>query len=453
MCGCKKSWLDVAPDKSLIIPTELKDFQAILDNSEQTFNYSPGLILTSSDDFYIEQSGLLALVPYERNSYLWAKEVYEGRLIDDWSKPYQQVFYTNIVLEGLQKVTQTSANKEEWNSIKGTALFHRAFAFFNLAQMFAASYDPVTADQLPGIPIRLSANVNDKSKRGTLRQTYDQIIQDLTEAMDLLPLNTTVKTRPDKTAAMALFSRLYLIMGNYEQAERFADLSLAATNKLLDYNTIDTLGTGRPFPATPSTGTGNPEVLFYSGMPLYVFPTRTELARVDTLLYRSYDHRDLRKVLFFRNRGNGNYTFRGTYSGGLRSHLFSGLATDEMYLNRAECLARRNQVSKAMNDLNTLLVKRWKKDKFIPLSANNADEALTLIFNERRKELISRGIRWTDLRRLNKETKYAITLKRVIGGTIYLLPPGDQRYVFPLPNDELTGFDMLQIPVKYRGSL
>jgi hypothetical protein len=89
--------------------------------------------------------------------------------------------------------------------------------------------------------------------------------------------------------------------------------------------------------------------------------------------------------------------------------------------------------SAAMNDLNTLLMKRWKTGTFIPYTAINATDALSKILTERRKELLMRGIRWSDLRRLNKEPQFAKTLIRVIGGQTYYLYPNDKRYVFPIP--------------------
>jgi len=58
---------------------------------------------------------------------------------------------------------------------------------------------------------------------------------------------------------------------------------------------------------------------------------------------------------------------------------------------------------------------------------------LNKILTERRKELLMRGLRWTDLRRLNKETAFATTLSRIVNGTTYTLPPNDPGYVFRIP--------------------
>jgi hypothetical protein len=81
------------------------------------------------------------------------------------------------------------------------------------------------------------------------------------------------------------------------------------------------------------------------------------------------------------------------------------------------------------------MIKRWSNNgSWAPFTASNSTEALNLILEERRKELVFRGLRWTDLRRLNKQG-YNITLKRVLDGKTHILSPGDDRWVFPIPPD------------------
>jgi starch-binding outer membrane protein, SusD/RagB family len=53
---------------------------------------------------------------------------------------------------------------------------------------------------------------------------------------------------------------------------------------------------------------------------------------------------------------------------------------------------------------------------------------------------LMRGIRWIDIKRLNKEGKNIIP-KRLIDGQTYLLPLESSYYALPLPQDilNLTG--------------
>jgi len=65
---------------------------------------------------------------------------------------------------------------------------------------------------------------------------------------------------------------------------------------------------------------------------------------------------------------------------------------------------------------------------------------------ERRKELLFRGLRWTDLRRLNLDPRFAVTLARNVSGQIYSLPPEDPRYAWPIPDDEIQASGIPQNP-------
>jgi hypothetical protein len=182
----------------------------------------------------------------------------------------------------------------------------------------------------------------------------------------------------------------------------------------------------------------NDEVIYHV---IYNYPEilSNYISIVDSNLYRSYDANDLRKYLYF-DTSDGNPRFKGGYDGYTD---FAGIATDEIYLIRAECYARTGDVAHAVADLNTLLSSRYKAGTFTPYKTTDASDALAKILTERRKELLYRGLRWTDLRRLNKDSRFAITLKRNLNGEIYTLPPNDVRYVYPIPDEEIriSGFE------------
>jgi len=46
-----------------------------------------------------------------------------------------------------------------------------------------------------------------------------------------------------------------------------------------------------------------------------------------------------------------------------------------------------------------------------------------------------RGIRWTDLRRLNLDASSAITIYRKLNGTVYKLEPNSVNYILPIADD------------------
>jgi hypothetical protein len=138
--------------------------------------------------------------------------------------------------------------------------------------------------------------------------------------------------------------------------------------------------------------------------------------------------------------------FKGSYSGSGLVATFDGIANDELYLIRSECYARTGNINAAIADLNGLLKKRWKTGTFVPVTTSDAKAALKLILSERKKELIFRGLRWSDLRRLNTDEQFKVTLYRHIGGQQYSLTPGDKRYVMPIPDNEINIDGLAQNP-------
>lgn len=440
--ACQKDFLDKKPDRSKLVPKTVADFQALLDY--QLFYSGPALHEIMGDDFVTSDQGLQSLSEIEISAYSWSPNIFLGLAsVPDWNICYTQIFTANVILEGLQRITTLERDGADYNSTKGNALFQRAFAYYSLAQLFAAPYNPTTAASLPGIPLRPVSDINAQYPRGTIQQTYDQIIKDLEAAFVLLPAQVNYKHRPSKPASLAMLARVYLIMGNYTKAMDFADQTLKLKHDLLDYSQIKGSATNRIMPA--ALPNGNAEVIFYKGARLYAFPVSASLVGIVPELYQAYHKDDLRKTLFFRDRGNGIFTFRGGYGGSINTELFTGLAVDEIYLIRAECAARKGEINLALNDLNHLLQTRWNSDKFVPYTSNDRDEVLRIILKERRKELLCRGLRWTDLRRLNLNADFATDLTRIINGKTYKLLPNGDRYTFPLPDYELNG-DVKQNP-------
>jgi hypothetical protein len=422
--SCKK-YLDAKTDKSLVIPSTLEDAQALLDNYQGMNQFFPFLGNISDDNFYVTDSYFNSQNITYRNYHTWAKEAVDET---DWNYMYGMVLNADIAIETINKLSPSLQNSARANNIKGQALFFRALGLYNVVQYYAAPYDSSTASKLPGIPLRLSSDATIISKRATLQQSWQQIENDLKFSIDLLPVYNTILSRPNKASAYAALAEIYLDMSKFKHAANYADSSLHLNHTLINYNTLDTT---KLYPFTRF----NSEVLFSSVTQNIAMLTVNNYI-VDSLLFQSYDGNDLRRKLYFKNNGMETVGFTGSYDGS--SSLFNGIATDEVYLIKAECEARKGLADSAMTLLNTLLETRWITGTFIPFTATNAEEALNIILTERRKELILRSKRWFDLRRLNKETNYARTLTRIQNGTTYTLPPGDPRYVFPIPVQAVT---------------
>lgn len=427
-----KDFLEVKPDQRLVVPEKLNDLQALLDNV--FINTNPGIAEGASDNVYLTQVDFNALTSdRERNVYLWRNTANDGDA-GIWQRCYNTILSANIVLETLAS-NQYLGQDAQVANLKGQALFHRSNQFFNLLLLFSKAYDVNTSATDLGIPLRLKSDVEQVNKRNTVEECYAQILKDLQEAATLLAPKGLVASRPDQVNTFALLSKVTLFKGEYIASKGYADQSLAIYQELIDYNTLNASSTA-PFTQL------NKETIFYAtGVAQLLVPSRS---RVDSNLYRQYATNDLRRSLFFTNLANGTQQFKGSYNGQNNAILFTGLTTAEVLLNRAEALARLGERDKAINDLRTLLVKRWRTGTLPALVAIDNDAALKLVLQERRKELLYRGVRWYDLKRLNKEAGLAITLKRVIGGQTYELIPNASAYVFPITQEVILRGGLIQ---------
>ena len=448
LAACTKHFLEAKPSTNLLVPSTVSDFQSLLDNTT-VFNLVPTLGEASCDDYYFPLGFWQGLDTREKNAYVWAVDIFDGQGDQqDWNTPYRQVFYANVVLDGLGNQPEADS-LAQWNNVKGEALFSRAFAFYNLSQIFAPAYGTVSDTAHLGIALRLHSDISIPSTRSTVPQTYQQIINDLDSAERylpaLLPNLNSYRNRPVKVCAQALLARVYLSMRNYLQAKTYADSALKYYDSLIDYNTISPLTILLPF--TPL----NNETIYQAGFlgpnqPGFP-PYQTYLVggfdpntRVDSGLYQSYDTNDLRRVIYFRYKPHDSTYFKGSYTGTF--YPFGGLAIDELYLIRAEGAARMGDLITPANDINMLLSKRWVSGTFPGYSFTTMDQALDTVLLERRKELVFRGLRWTDLRRLNADNA-GIELKRVLD-TTYILHPNSSLYTLPLPPDVINLSTMQQ---------
>jgi hypothetical protein len=419
--SCTK-YLEPKPASSLVIPKEVANLQALLDNNLQ-MNLSSYMGEASADNYYMTTAVWSALsTEAYKNIYIWGPELIYDTYANDWSDLYQQAYYANVVLEYGKKIDVPQSDKAALNKALGSAYFFRARAFHNVAIHWAKAFDPTDASNVLGIPLRLNTNINEVSVRASLEASYQQIISDLKTSLPLLPLAPAHVMQPSKTAAYALLARVFLSMQDYTKGALYSDSALQLNNTLLDYNTLNA---SDAFPV-PSF---NSEVIFHGIMnvPPHLNTTR---AIIDSSLYQSYQNNDLRKTVFFKSNGNGTYAFKGSYFTSLT--LFTGIANDEVYLTRAECYAKLNKTNEAMNDLNTLMVNRWKKGTFLPYTATSAADALQQIRKERRKELLLRDTRWMDIKRLNIDGA-GISITRYLNNTLSTLPPNDRRFALPIP--------------------
>lgn len=427
-CG---DYLELKPDKKMVIPATLSDLQALLNNTGFMNQSEEAIGEMSADNYYLNSDALSSIDEWSRDTYLWGEHTTPGGA--GWGNYYRIILYANQVIESVESHEGSLTDK---GILKGKAYFFRGNAFYQLAQIYSVAYDKATAADRLGLPLRLSPGISDPSIRATLKETYEQILSDFHAAANYLPAWIFEEpTQPNKAAALAGLARTYLLMGDYERSLEMARASLTIHSSIIDYNELDG---SKPNPIELF----NDETIYFSRFGSAI-TLRNEICNVDTMLFQLYHQNDLRKNMLFENRKDGSVRFRGNYAGNDSQGIFNGITTAEIVLIEAESLARLNKLNEAEQALTKLLEKRYKSESELSVRFNGEEDALLRIIEERRKELLFRGARWSDLRRMNLDERFKMTLYRQVGSSVFSLLPNDNRYVFRIPDEviEITGVE------------
>lgn len=417
----RDEFLDIKPDKSLVVPNTLEDLKAMLNNT-LTMNRGYGSIPNiASDDYFISYNTWNSLHSMsEKSTYIWADDIYEeDDLFNDWKLTYQTIYYSNLIIKYSKKLLSNSEDQMEIKEVIAQARFFRAWAYHCLSVIYCKTYEAETANTDLGLPIRTDYDVTLKVERSSLEDLYSFIISELKEIIDELPSEVSLKTLPTKVSASALLSRVFLMMNKFEESLYYTDKVLGRNNQLIDHKVID-------ITKVYSFDLFNEEILFYSAHIASTALSQT-YSRIDSNLYDLYEENDLRKFTYFRADIDDSKVFKGSYSGS--NILFNGLSTSEVILNRAECLARLNKKEEAKGQMDYFLAYRYKGI----LPEYSLEEVLNFILLERRRELVLRGIRWIDLKRLNLNKDTETVLKRNLDDIEYTLLPNSKNYVFTIP--------------------
>lgn len=141
-----------------------------------------------------------------------------------WLAAYNVIAHTNIVIEAVDKVP--NKDDQQKRKILGQAYAIRGMVFFDLLRLYAEDYDR-NSDR-SGIVIRTQVDIT-SIPRATVKESYDQIFDDLTTADDLLK-NTTVNASSansnyiDEWGTKALLARVSLYAGMFDKAFEYASL-------------------------------------------------------------------------------------------------------------------------------------------------------------------------------------------------------------------------------------
>jgi starch-binding outer membrane protein, SusD/RagB family len=365
----------------------------------------------------------------------------DANIDDTWSDAYQIISQINLTLRDIDKLS--ADNPGAVNRIKAQALVLRAMVHFDILRYWVDDYDRNSSS--PSIPYITVFDREQKPSRGTVKETYDKIEADLTEAENLManmdrPINDAGRAYADLDVIYALRARESLYSNQLDAA--------------IDYATrvIDN------YPLAPSVlfpliwnDAANVEVIwsivFNSGEDnvagnAYFALTNRSSYRPNPTLVASYDPvNDVRFDSYFKIITSNGGTDRRVLSKFLAKQSavdrpdgvvnFKVFRTGEMYLIRAEAYARKGGLDESFGlaDLNELRAARI--EGYVPEVLTGV-ALLDAIAFERRKELIGEGHRWFDLKRTSR------TVARANCSDFCTLDPSDRAWTWPIPLTEIN---------------
>lgn len=364
---------------------------------------------------------------------------------------YKIIANTNMILSNIDKANGDDGEKA---IIKGQAQAYRAWAYWNLVQMYGKRFNAETSNTQDGVPLVLS-NITTPLPRASVADVYAQINKDIDSAIVNLAEATQgykVKSHISENVAKGIKARIALTTQDWNTAAQYAAEARAGLQLMdsADYTKGFNNYENREW-MWGSHQVSEQTTYFYS---FFAFMSanynssniRTNPKGINSVLYNKISASDVRKQLWSPTGAGipvppggitpkyANKKFLVATSSSIGDVPIMRVA--EMYLIEAEALAHLHQDGAAADVLYTLAVNR---DKQYVKSTNTGDALLEEILTQRRIELWGEGFRYYDLKRLNLPLdRTGTNHDPVLTNGLMRVEPGDIRWEFLIPQDEIN---------------
>ena len=433
LCSCD-DYLSNVP-KGQRIPTTLNDFSVMLADEYTNCREDVTQALVLLNDRYVSD-GYLSYYELWNANYFWDENA--DRIAMNKSDEttyyngYAGISTANLLIENAP--TATEATDAERGQVIAQAKILRAMKYFTLVNYYAKTYNAATAATDGGVPLITSAEVGATYTQPSVQEIYDFIVQDINEALPALPERALNVLYADKATAYALAARVYLQMGNYQEALASAGEALKRNDRLFDW--VAFYNDNAAVLSVPDVYQSITSPMGFDYEENYIFCHGNNSYSGNDLQMREdrgnrFEQGDAHFMSRWKIRTMAGSTYYNPNMGGYFNR--GGLTTTEVYLIHAECLARTGNVAGAMDVLNKVRQKRILPEYYQPLAASSADEAIDMIIKVKGDALVQTIIPFCDARRLNLEPAHARTLTKVENGQQYTLSPSSHMWVMPFP--------------------
>ena len=395
-----------------------------------------------------------------------------------WSNLYKIIANCNNILA----VADRETSNPDALSANGQALALRAFAYWELAQLYAFHIKGHETDAC--VPLVLESNKDELAlmgiERSTVAKVYEQITEDIDEAIVALDKAAAEKVkRGDKryinnTVAYGLRARINLTLENWSAAASDAAkaIELAEAEGIRPYS-IKELADPSSFILMDSSEpsyvwadiiaetddvveTGICNFSSHMGSMNYGYASYAEGRAISKKLFATIADNDVRKGWWLDESGlsanisaEANAYMADNYSNLARLQVKYGpykgelgtstnacdvplMRVEELYLIKAEALGRDN-TSAGVSALNDF-VSTYRQPGY-SFAASSADAFVDEVFRQRRIELWGEGLNWFDIMRLNKGID-----RRGCGfeaTAVFNIPAGAQILLWRIPKAEI----------------
>ncbi|WP_159522460.1 RagB/SusD family nutrient uptake outer membrane protein [Sunxiuqinia indica] len=339
-----------------------------------------------------------------------------GIVSDVWDGAYQVISRTNLILTKMEPVNLDKTLRDRF---EGESKFLRALMYFNLVRIYGSV--PLVLTDIKTTQEAFSIG------KETVDNIYVQIIQDLTDAMNLLPdqyIENENKGRATSLAAKTLLGKVYLTLHQYQDAyDVLQEVIDAEVHHLLD-NYFDVFDAANPnnseiifavqYARGFSPSMGNPfQVRHFPNEQIGTAPylkMGTGEYMLTTSLIRSFEDSD-KRMIYVDSLASITHAPRYMYISKKYIDLGQTTVTDSgsdlMILRYADVLLMCAEAKAGLDKPQEALpfVAEIRTRAGLPTDNSIADskESMNLaIEHERRIEFFSEGQRWFDLLRTGR---------------------------------------------------
>jgi starch-binding outer membrane protein, SusD/RagB family len=437
LVSCSKDFLDVKP-KGKVIAGAITDYNNLLEDN--TFNRltGGGSFLNAQHILGDDVAGLEPHYSAEKNFgapgtrphnlFEWADDVYRpDENTFEVAGLYNRLYTINKIID--EVMGASGGNQQMKEQIRAEALTQRAFAYFLLVNYFAKPYAAATAASDPAVPIITKSEFGaEPFTRASVKDVYDKMLADLEAAIPNLPLVQNSANRFCRSAGETLLGKILLFMGKAAEAVPYLNeavthlpskFGISGNIGMMNYNTatvnnplVGFIFTVPGMIATAAQGHGHPEVLNAQSVAVTWMGGHAGLI-IDPATRALFGAGDRRLLLYSNSYGitfpgpgpmlpQELYRIRAGYLGNS-----IGIMLADLYLLRAEALARTGETGKAIESLLTVRYNRMSETDAVTGIPADQDELVKFIIEERRREFAGQGFRWFDMRRLSVDPLFA----------------------------------------------